>query len=224
MWPPRRWGIPVELSSVSDCMTESSVVESESLYAQALATFARLLDEARAASDREPTAMTLATSDAEGRISARIVLLKGVDERGFRFFSNYESAKGRQLAARPGAALCFHWKTLDDQVQVRIEGRVHKLDDAESDAYFATRARGSQIGAWASKQSQTLPDRATFEARYSEFEQRFAEFEVPRPPHWGGYLVVPDLIEFWYGADFRLHERVCYECADGLWGKRLLYP
>lgn len=198
--------------------------ESVALYQQALTTFRDVLGAAQAAGDPEPTAMTLATC-ADGRVSARIVLLKGVDERGFRFFTNYHSAKGHQLDAQAQVALCFHWKTLRDGVQVRIEGRVEKLAANESDAYFATRARGSQLGAWASLQSQTLADRAEFEARLAGFEQRFADIPVPRPPHWGGFVVVPDLIEFWYGANFRLHERQCYERAvDGSWSRRMLYP
>ena len=168
--------------------------------------------------------MTLATC-ADGRVCARIVLLKGVDERGFRFFTNYDSAKGQQLDAQAQVALCFHWKTLRNGVQVRIEGRAEKLAAVESDAYFATRARGSQLGAWASLQSQTLADRAEFEARLAGFEQRFADAPVPRPPHWGGFVVDPVRIEFWYGADFRLHERQYYErAADGSWSRRLLYP
>lgn len=198
--------------------------ESNPLYQEALATFRGLLDEARASADPEPTAMTLATV-VDGRVSARVVLLKGVDERGFRFFTNYESAKGEQLAAHPQVALCFHWKTLREQVQVRVEGRAERLSASESDAYFATRARGSQLGAWASRQSQPLADRAEFEARLAEFETRFADAPVPRPPHWGGYVVVPDCIEFWYGAGFRLHERWRYErTATGNWRKGLLYP
>ena len=198
--------------------------ESNSLYQEALATFRGLLDEARASADPEPTAMTLATV-ADGRVNARIVLLKGVDERGFRFFTNYESAKGAQLAAHPQVALCFHWKALREGIQVRVEGRAERLSASESDAYFATRARGSQLGAWASLQSQPLGDRAEFEARLAEFEARFADVSVPRPPHWGGYLVVPDCIEFWYGAGFRLHERWRYERdASGDWRKGLLYP
>jgi len=187
-------------------------------------TFNDLLDQARAADDPEPTAMTLATSDGHGRVSARIVLLKGVDERGFRFFTNYESAKGRQLAAHPQVALCFHWKTLRDAVQVRVEGRSERLSGEESDAYFATRARMSQIGAWASLQSRTLPDRATFDERVARYERQFEGGDVPRPPHWGGVLVVPDRVEFWYGAKYRLHERVCREWHDGQWQSRLLYP
>jgi len=168
--------------------------------------------------------MTLATADNNGRVSARIVLLKGVDENGFRFFTNYESLKGAQLAAHPQVALCFHWKLLREQVQVRVEGEVATLSAAESDAYFASRPRGSQIGAWASLQSQSLPNRATFEQRVAEFERRFDAGPVPRPPHWGGYLVKPDRIEFWYGALHRLHERVCYTSRVGVWERSLLYP
>lgn len=205
-------------------MTAEPAVASDARHREAIATFSDLLDRAREAGDPEPGAMTLATCDVQGRVSARIVLLKGVDARGFRFFTNRLSAKGEQLAAHPGVALCFHWKTLPGQVQVRVEGRADPLSDAESDAYFATRSRGSQVGAWASRQSRELPDRATFEARIAEIEQRFAGREVPRPPHWGGYLVVPDRIEFWYGADFRLHERILYERAGDGWSRRLLYP
>lgn len=194
------------------------------LYQEALATFSRLLDEARASGDTEPTAMTLATTNGRGRVSARIVLLKGVDAQGFRFFTNYESLKAAQLAAHPEVALCFHWKLLRDQVQVRVEGDVAPLSAAESDAYFAGRPRGSQIGAWASLQSQPLADRATFEARIAEIECRFEGGPVPRPPHWGGYVVRPDRIEFWYGATHRLHERVCYVLDDGVWNKGMLYP
>lgn len=199
--------------------------ESNALYQEALATFRGLLDDARAAGDPEPTAMTLATSVDGGRVSARIVLLKGVDERGFRFFTNYESAKGAQLAAHPQVALCFHWKALREQVQVRVEGRAERVSSEESDAYFATRARNSQIGAWASRQSQPLADRAEFAARIAQFEMRFADASVPRPPHWGGLVVLPDCVEFWYGAGFRLHERLRYKrSAAGDWSKGLLYP
>ena len=203
-------------------MTDSN--SSNALYQEAIATFSALLDEARASGDNEPTAMTLATADADGRVSARIVLLKGVDDDGFRFFTNYESLKGAQLAAHPRAALCFHWKLLREQIQVRVEGAVSQVPAAASDAYFASRARGSQIGAWASLQSQALPDRATFERRVAEFEQRFEGGDVPRPPHWGGYVVKPDRIEFWYGAKYRLHERVTYVRDGGSWSKGMLYP
>lgn len=197
--------------------------ESTALYQEALATFRHLLDEAAAAGDPEPTAMTLATLRDDG-LSARIVLLKGIDERGFRFFTNYESDKGVQLVAHPRAALVFHWKTLRSGVQVRVEGAIAKLSAEESDAYFASRPRGSQIGAWASKQSQPLRDRDEFEARLAEFEQRFAGGPVPRPPHWGGFVLAPQRIEFWHGADFRLHERVLYRRDAQGWTKWLLYP
>lgn len=197
--------------------------EPDALYQEALATFRDLLAEAGASGDPEPSAMTLATTEGE-RVSARIVLLKGVDERGFRFFTNYESDKGGQLAAHPRAALVFHWKALRGGVQVRTEGTIARLPAEESDAYFASRPRGSQIGAWASKQSQPLRDREEFEARIAEFERRFADGPVPRPPHWGGFVLVPQRIEFWYGADFRLHERVLYRRDAQGWTKRLLYP
>ena len=168
--------------------------------------------------------MTLASVGADGRVSARIVLLKGVGPDGFRFFTNYESLKGAQLEAHPQVALCFHWKLVREQVQVRVEGEASPLSAAESDAYFATRPRASQIGAWASLQSRALPDRAAFEQRIAEFERRFEGADVPRPPHWGGYLVRPDRIEFWYGAKYRLHERVIYVRSGDNWTKGLLYP
>lgn len=189
-----------------------------------LDTFQGLLDGARASGDPEPTAMTLATHDASGRISARTVLLKAIDAHGLVFYTNTLSLKGRQLAANPRAALCFHWKTLRDGVQVRFEGRVARVSDAASDAYFATRPRASQLGAWASLQSETLESREAFDARLAACEQRFAGRDVARPPHWGGYRVVPDCVEFWYGAAFRLHERHLHEWRDGRWHERMLYP
>jgi pyridoxamine 5'-phosphate oxidase len=194
------------------------------LYAEALDTFAQLIEQAKAAGDPDATAMTLATADAQGRPAARTVLLKAVDERGFVFYTNYQSRKGQQLTENPHAALLFLWKTLRDQVQVKIEGTVEPVDLAEADAYFASRPRPSQIGAWASLQSQTLDSRDTFEARIDAFEKKFEGMEVPRPPHWSGYRVVPEMIEFWYGARFRLHERQHYERVDGAWVKRMLYP
>lgn len=197
---------------------------SGALYQRAIATLQGLLEEAAASGDPEPTAMTLASIDAAGRLSSRVVLLKGIDGDGLRFFSNYESAKAAQLAVHPQAALSFHWKTLREQVQARFEGRIGKLSDVDSDAYFATRPRMSQIGAWASLQSQPLPSREVFDARVDEFEKRFADKPVPRPPHWGGYVLVPDLIEFWYGARYRLHERLRYELHDRTWSTQLLYP
>ncbi len=197
---------------------------SAGLYQQALDTLQRLIDEAAASGDLEPTAMTLATTDGDGRVSARVVLLKGIDARGLRFFTNYQSDKAAQLAAHPRAALTFHWKTLRDQVQARFEGGVEKLDAGASDVYFATRPRMSQIGAWASLQSQPLPSREVFDARVADLEQRFSDRPVERPPHWGGYLFVPQQIEFWYGARYRLHERVRYTLAGDQWSEQLLYP
>ena len=194
------------------------------LKPEILDTFQQLLEGARASGDPEPTAMSLSTADAGGRISSRIVLLKGADERGFRFFTNYQSDKGNQVEAHPQVALCFHWKTLREGVQVRIEGAARKLMDEESDAYFASRPRMSQIGAWASLQSQTLPDRETFEQRVARYEQEFDGRDVTRPPHWGGYVVEPDMIEFWYGAEFRLHERVRWSRHGQTWTHRMLYP
>jgi pyridoxamine 5'-phosphate oxidase len=194
------------------------------LYAEALATFEQLLDQAKASGDPEPTAMTLATVGQNDRPSARTVLLKGHDARGFVFYTNFESRKGRQLANNPQAALLFHWKMLRDGVQVKIEGPAEPVTAAEADAYFATRPRVSQIGAWASRQSQTLDSREVLETRVREFEEKFAGGDVPRPPHWSGFRVVPELIEFWYGARFRLHERDRYERLDGAWHRRMLFP
>jgi len=198
--------------------------DSDPLYQEAIAHFRQLLDEASAGGEPEPTAMTLATADAHGRVSARIVLLKSVDTRGFMLHTNYASAKAEQMLAQPNAALCILWKTLRDVVQVRVEGAVEKASAEESDAYFATRGRDSQIGAWASLQSQTLPDRTDLGARIAEFERKFAGGPVPRPPHWGGYRLVPDMIELWFGQRARLHERLRYERSDRGWSKRLLYP
>lgn len=194
------------------------------LNSEILDTFERLLDEAISAGDPDPTAMNLATVDANGRVSSRIVLMKGVDERGFRFFTNYDSDKGSQLGEHPQIALDFHWKTVREGVQVRVEGLARRLQAEESDAYFASRPRGSQIGAWASLQSQTLPDRQTFEQRMARYEREFDGRDVPRPPHWGGFLVEADMVEFWYGARFRLHERVRWSRHGQTWTHRMLYP
>lgn len=189
-----------------------------------LATFRALLQEATAAGEPEPTAMVLATCGDDGQPSARTVLLKDADERGFVFYTNTLSLKGRQLAERPRAALLFLWKHLRDQVQVRIEGPVDAVDVAEADAYFASRPRESQIGAWASLQSQPLDGRATLDARIAELTRRHEGQAVPRPPHWSGYRVRPEAVEFWYGVPYRLHERHLHRFEGGAWTHTLLYP
>jgi len=195
------------------------------LYAEALATFTALYAEAQAGAELEASAMTVATANVDGRPSARTVLLKAFDARGFVFYTHLDSAKGRDLQTHPQAALLFLWRSLREAgIQVRIEGGVQLVGAEESDAYFASRPRMSQIGAWASLQSQTLPDRDTFEQRVARYEQEFDGRDVTRPPHWGGYVVEPDMIEFWYGAQFRLHERVRWSRHGQTWTHRMLYP
>lgn len=194
-------------------------------YAEAMAEFAALLAQAQASTDPEPTAMTLATASANGRVSARTVLLKSHDARGLVFFTNSLSQKGRELAAHPQAALLFHWRLIGHGVQARFEGLVQPIAEDESDAYFSSRPRMSQIGAWASDQSATLDSREQFGQRMAEVEARFAGKPVERPPHWFGYCLAPDCIELWYGAEFRLHERYRFAREpDGHWSKRMLFP
>ncbi len=201
-------------------------VSDMTLYAEALATFDSLFAQAKAAGIPEPTAMTVATATPDGLPSARMVLLKAHDTRGFVFYTHLDGRKGRELQANANAALLFFWKALgEDGVQVRVEGAVEIVDEAEADAYFTRRPRASQIGAWASDQSDTLDARAAFEQRFDNAEREFEGRDVPRPPRWVGFRVTPRAIEFWYGAQFRLHERQCYECGvDGVWTKRMLYP
>lgn len=189
---------------------------------EALAEFSRLMTLAREKNVLEPTAMTLATADAGGRVSARTVLLKGFDRDGFVFYTNLNSDKVAQLRANVHAALCFLWKPI--QWQVRIEGKTSQVDDREADAYWATRPRGSQAGAWASDQSKVLPDRDTLVRRNAEIEQQYAGQPIPRPPHWSGLRVVPDLIEFWNQGEFRLHDRIRYRIDSDRWLKERLYP
>ena len=186
------------------------------------ALFDEWLAEARASEPNDPEAMALATTDLEGRPSARMVLLKARDSRGFTFHTNLESRKGSEIAANPRAALLFHWKSL--RRQVRIEGTVEQVSEEEGDAYFATRSRGSQLSAWASDQSRPLASRAEFEARYAEATARFEDRAVPRPPHWTGLRVVPERMEFWNDREFRMHERRLFVRNGSGWSEGLLYP
>ncbi len=178
--------------------------------------------EARAGEPNDSNAMALATADAEGRPSVRMVLLKGHDARGFVFYTNFESRKAEDLLANPHAALLFHWKSL--RRQVRIEGPVARVTDAEGDAYFATRSRDSQLGAWASDQSRPLESRALFEQRFEAMSDRFEGEPVPRPPHWSGFRVAPERIEFWTDGAHRLHERRLFTRDGEGWREGLLYP
>ena len=177
----------------------------------------------RAANRQVDTApVALATADTAGRPSVRMVLLRGVDERGFVFHTNYNSRKAKDMVANPHGALCFHWDTLEEQI--RVEGKIERLPDGESDEYFRSRPRGSQLGAWASDQSAVLPSRETLEEKYREIERRFEGQEVNRPPFWGGFRLVPERIEFWFGRPDRLHDRVLYTRDGSAWRIERLYP
>ncbi|MGB5439095.1 MAG: pyridoxamine 5'-phosphate oxidase [Gammaproteobacteria bacterium] len=196
--------------------------DSERLYAEALKRFGKLLDSASSAGVPEPAAMTLATADADGRPSVRTMLLKHFDERGLVFYSNSHSRKGRDLVENPHASLCFFWQPL--MQQVRIEGPVEPISFAESDRYWETRSRDSQLSAWASQQSDPLEDRKLLDHQVAEYREKFLDQPIPRPPHWFGYRVTPEYIEFWKSGWHWLNERVLYgKTADG-WYKTLLYP
>ncbi len=186
------------------------------------ALFEAWLAEAEASEPNDPNAMTVATADADGRPSARILLLKGHDARGFVFYTNMESRKGQEIQGQPYAALLFYWKSLGRQV--RVEGPLTPVADEEADAYFASRARMSRVGAWASEQSRPLESRAVLEARVAEMEKRFDNQEPPRPEHWRGNRVTPERIEFWRNGDFRLHDRVVYTPDGDGWRTQRLYP
>lgn len=187
------------------------------------ALFDSWLAEARRIEPNDPEAMCLATAHADGSPSVRMVLLKGHDARGFVFYTNTASRKGGELAANPRTALLFHWKSL--RRQVRVEGAASPVSDAEADAYHASRSRNSQLGAWASEQSRPLADRQTFEDRVAEAAARFEGQDVPRPPHWSGFRVSPDKLEFWSDREFRLHERRTFvPDAEGGWVEGMLYP
>jgi len=187
-----------------------------------IAVFCAWFKEAEASEPADASAVALATADAHGQPSVRMVLLKGADEHGFVFYTNLESRKGGELAANPRAALCFHWKSL--RRQVRVEGAVERVSDAEADVYFATRARQSQIGAWASDQSRPLEGILELERRAAQFAAKFALGKVPRPPFWSGFRIRPERIEFWRERPFRLHERLVYERYPGGWRTERLYP
>jgi len=184
--------------------------------------FSDWLGEATASELNDPTAMALATVDGAGMPNVRMVLLKGVEDRGFVFFTNLESNKGREILANPKAALCFHWKSL--RRQVRVRGPITPVADAAADAYFATRPRGSRIGAWASKQSRPLESRFALEKAVAGYAAKFALGDVPRPEHWSGFRVAAEEIEFWKDGKFRLHDRVVFRRSDNGWEKTRLYP
>ncbi len=196
-------------------MTKTAVTEP-------IERFAAWFAEAEQKEPNDPNAMALATVDGSGMPSIRMVLLKGFDETGFVFYTNFESRKGEQLLANPKAALCFHWKSL--RRQVRVEGRVERVSDAEADAYFASRPRDSQIGAWASRQSRALESRFALEKRVAQYAARFALGKVPRPPYWSGFRVVPERMEFWKEERFRLHDRVVHHRHGEGWTVERLFP
>lgn len=213
--------LPVPLSDLRRDYQSASLDE-RSIDRDPHRQFAEWFHAAVAANVPEPNAMTLATVDDRGMPAARIVLLKDHDARGFTFYSNYESRKGRELAAHPRAALVFFWVELERQI--RIDGAVEQVDPATADAYFRKRPRLSRLSAWASPQSTPVPDRATLEARFDEAQRRFPGEDVARPPHWGGYRVVPDTFEFWQGRASRLHDRIEYRRDDTGWRIRRLAP
>ena len=185
--------------------------------------FSEWLADATKSEPNDPNGVALATVDTDGMPDVRMVLLKGFDEQGFVFYTNFESAKGREILATMKAALCFHWKSL--RRQVRIRGPVEIVSDAEADAYFATRPRGSRIGAWASKQSRPLESRFALEKAVAEYTARYAIGEIPRPAYWSGFRIVPQTIEFWHDRPFRLHDRILFSrTAEGGWEKSRLYP
>lgn len=214
------------MPSIADIRTDykHGALDDEHAAADPFDQFSRWWDEALRAEVLEPNAMTLASADAEGRPAARTVLLKGFDAQGFVFYTNYESRKGQHLLAHPKAALLFHWKSL--RRQVRVRGTISVVTDAEADAYFATRPKDAQIGAWASAQSRPMHGRFEFEKEIARYAAKYALSKVDRPPHWSGFRVTPLEIEFWRDRRFRLHDRVVYRraSADAPWAASRLYP
>ena len=201
----------------------SGETDGEADWDEPFGMFSAWLEEARRGEPDDPDAAALASVDGRGVPNVRMVLVRHVDERGFVFYTNLESAKGGELRAHPHAALCFHWKSLHRQVRVR--GGVTLVSDEEADSYFASRPRGSRIGAWASKQSKPLEGRFELEKRVAEFGVRYGVGEIPRPEYWSGFRLRPEYIEFWRHGKFRLHERLVYRCGDGdVWAKEMLFP
>ncbi len=192
------------------------------LAEEPLRLFGEWLADATKSEINDPNALALATVDADGLPDVRMVLLKGYDERGFVFYTNFESAKGREILGSMKAAMCFHWKSL--RRQVRVRGPVEIVSDAEADEYYASRPRGSRIGAWASKQSRPLEGRFALEKAVAEYTARYPIGDIPRPPHWSGFRILPQQIEFWHDRPFRLHDRVVFTLKDGAWDKTRLYP
>jgi pyridoxamine 5'-phosphate oxidase len=199
-----------------------AALDEETAGTDPIAFFSKWFKEAESARITEINAMTLATADAQNRPHARIVLLKGLDDRGFVFFTNYDSAKGQHIAENPNVSLLFFWKELERQV--RIDGRIEKVPAEESDIYFHSRPEGSRLGAWASPQSREIPHRNILELNYAKYEAEFSGISIPRPEHWGGYIVIPERIEFWQGRSSRMHDRILFKRDGAAWNRSRLAP